>query len=602
MPDTVDTPSEPKLSAVEKAKLASRYLRGTIADVLADPALDHFEEDDKQLLKFHGTYQQYDRDVKKQPGQKGPPPKVWSFMIRLNIPAGMLNAAQWLDLDRIADEQANGTIRLTTRQTIQYHGVVKGDLRPLMQGVKDTLLTSIAACGDVQRNVMACNAPYANEAYRTVQQLARDVTEALKPATGAYFEIWIDGEKKITSDEALQKGRPPEPFYGEQYLPRKFKTGVALDVDNTIDLRAYDCGLIGITEGEGVDRRIIGFNVLAGGGFGMTHNKADTIARLATPIAFVPPQHGVEAVKAVAGVFRDNGNRADRKHARLKYLIEKWGVEKFAAEFRAEFERLTGVAPEPPRDSAPPMQLDYLGVHEQGDGKHFVGTFVRNGRVADFNDGPQYKTAFKRIAKEIGCDCRITAMQSIMFTDLDDAQLERVCAILDEHGVLYRQEDVPHAIRYSMACVALPTCGLALTDSERALPIITDELVEELDKRGLSDVELTVRMTGCPNGCARPYNADIGFVGRKPGRYHVFVGGGLNCDRLAELYAANVPFDKLTAVLVPLFDRFQAERQGDESLSDFYHRLLGRAPEERRAFITGAETPTAELVQISVDV
>lgn len=565
-------------SKVEVAKAQGRALRGSIADTLADAQVPSFGEDDKQLLKFHGIYQQDDREKRHAAGAAG---KTYSMMIRLTIPGGALTADQYLKLDELADTYANGTLRITTRQSIQYHGVLKSNLKSTIAAINATLLSTLAACGDVQRNVMASPAPFADEIHRSVQDVARGLARELAPATGAYHEIWLDGEPVSTNGEE-------EPFYGRQYLPRKFKTGVAIDFDNSIDLYTYDCGLIAITR----DGRVVGYNLVAGGGLGMTHNKPDTFARMASVLGFVPPEHAIAAVRTVAAVFRDHGERSDRRHARLKYLLESWGIERFIQEFHAYVPwRLQPVAELPE-----PRQLDHLGLFAQGDGHWFYGVFVANGRVTD-REGVRYRSAFQQIAREVRPGIRLTPMQSVLFTDLNEAQVQRVQAILREHGVA-AVEDLSHARRWSMACPALPTCGLALTDAERQLPALIDDLEQEFEALGIDDSPLTIRMTGCPNGCARPYNADIGFVGRKPGVYHVFVGGGLGGDRLADLYAADVQIGAVTDTLRPLLKRFAAERFPEESLSSFYRRITGRT--ERRVLLTGKETPTASLVALTI--
>lgn len=569
---------ESDVSKVEIAKAKGRALRGGIADTIADAGKASFDEDDKQLLKFHGVYQQDDREKRHAGGGKS-----YSMMIRLTIPGGALSAEQYLALDELADRYANGTLRLTTRQSIQYHGVLKDNLKTTLAEINRALLTTLAACGDVQRNVMASPAPFADEAHRAVQAMARALAKELAPATGAYHEIWLDGEKV----EFEEKGKE-EPFYGERYLPRKFKTGVALDIDNSVDIFAYDCGLIAVTEGG----RVRGYNLVAGGGLGMTHNKPDTIARMASVLGFVEPEHGVEAVKTVAAIFRDHGDRSNRRHARLKYLLEAWGVERFVEEMHARVAwRL-----KPAAKTQPPRQLDHLGLHAQGDGKWFYGVFIANGRIVD-KGSVRYRTALREIAAHVRPGIRLTPMQSVLLTDLDEAGVGAVREILRAHGVS-AVEELSHVKRWSMACPALPTCGLALADAERQLPDVLDELERDFKALGIDDVALTIRMTGCPNGCARPYNADIGLVGRKPGVYHVFVGGGLGGDRLADLFAADVAVAEIGATLRPLLERFKRERGAGESVSDFYRRITGRT--ERRVVLTGKETPTAALVSLTV--
>ena len=567
-----------KESKVESAKRQGRHLRGTIAEQLHDGG-SHFEGDDVTLLKFHGTYQQDDRDARKRRGESAE--KAYAFMVRVALPAGALDADQYLALEEVADRWANGTLRVTTRQGFQFHGVLKRDLKATIAEVNHRLMTTLAACGDVSRNVMGCPAPVDDEMHQAVRAAARGIAERLRPASKAYHEIWLDGEKQVSTEEE-------EPFYGDVYLPRKFKTGVALATDNCVDIWSQDVGLVAIANG----RTITGFNVLVGGGLGMTHHKADTTARLAQPLGFVTTEHAVEAVRIVASIFRDHGNRADRRHARLKYLLAEWGMERFRAEFarRAEF------------PLAPPVELpslpyhDHLGRHRQPDGRWFYGVFVQSGRITD-TGGQRLKTALHEIVVRLRPGVRLTGQQNVLLTDLDDAGVKAVEATLRAHGVTPAQE-LSAARRFSMACPALPTCGLAVADSERVIPELLDRLEAELSALGLRDEPLTIRMTGCPNGCARPYTADIAFVGRSLGLYNVYVGGGLGGDRVVDLFRADVRFNELLDAVRPLLVRWAAERARGEGLSDFYQRLVGRT--ERRTSISGREEPSAELVALAV--
>ena len=571
--------SEKPESKVEVAKRHGRHLRGTIAETLASDAT-HFGPDDLQLLKFHGTYQQDSRDERRgrQAAGEG---KAYSFMVRVAIPAGAVTAEQYLALDGIADRYANGTLRVTTRQGFQFHGVLKGGLKHTIADINRELLTTISACGDVQRNVMGCSAPLGDADHASVRAVAEALALELRPASRAYHEIWLDGEKQVSTEQE-------EPFYGSQYLPRKFKTAVGLSNDNCVDIWAQDVGLLAIIERG----RIRGYNLLVGGGLGMTHNKADTTARLAEPLGFIAPEHGVEAVRIVAAVFRDAGNRSDRRHARLKYLLAEWGLERF----REEFQRRASFA------LAPPVPLprlpfhDHLGRHRQSDGRWFYGVFVQSGRIAD-TDQVRLKSALREIVARVRPGVHLTAQQNLLLTGLEVAAVDAVEELLRDHGVTPAAE-LSAVRRFSMACPALPTCGLAVAESERAIPGVLDELEAELVSLGLRDAPLTVRMTGCPNGCARPYTADLAFVGRSLGLYNVYVGGGLAGDRLVDLYRAEVRTEDLLATVRPLLARWGAEREAGEGLGDFYQRILGRA--ERRVAITGREQETADLVQLPV--
>ncbi len=571
------TPKPP--SKVELAKRHGRRLRGTIGETLASDAT-HFGHDDLQLLKFHGTYQQDDRDQRKAREAEGRD-KAYQFMVRVAITAGAVTAEQYLALDGLADSHADGTLRVTTRQGFQFHGVLKGDLKGTIAEINRTLLTTISACGDVQRNVMGCAAPLGDADHAEVRRVAEALARELRPASRAYHEIWLDGEKQLSTEAE-------EPFYGEHYLPRKFKAAVGLSTDNCVDIWAQDVGLLAVVH----HGRLTGFNLLVGGGLGMTHNKGDTAARLAAPLGFVAPEHAIEAVRIVASIFRDHGNRSDRRHARLKYLLAEWGLERFRAEFvaRARF-------PLQPAVSLPRLPFhDHLGRHRQADGRWFYGVFVQSGRILD-SGSHRLRTALRTIIERFRPSLRLTAQQNLLLTDLDPAALDQVELLLRDHGVIPPLE-LSAVRRYSVACPALPTCGLAVAESERAIPGLLDQLEAELESLGVGGEPLTVRMTGCPNGCARPYTADIAFVGRSLGLYNVYVGGGLAGDRLVDLYRADVPLEEIVESLRPLLHRWAAERHDGEGLGDFYQRLMGlRAV---RSTVTGRELPTFEQIPLAV--
>jgi sulfite reductase beta subunit-like hemoprotein len=562
-------------SKVEVAKRHGRHLRGTIAETLASDRT-HFSGDDASLLKFHGSYQQDDRDQRRLLEAAGLE-KAYSFMVRVAIPAGQITAEQYLALEQIADRQGNATLRVTTRQGFQFHGVLKGDLKPAIAGINHALLTTIAACGDVQRNVMGCSAPLGDADHAAVRAVAEALARELRPETKAYYEIWLDGQKQVSTEQE-------EPFYRDVYLPRKFKAAVGLSTDNCVDIWAQDVGLLAIVR----DGRITGYNLLVGGGLGMTHNKGDTTARLAEVLGFVPTEHAVEAVRIVAAIFRDHGNRSDRRHARLKYLLAEWGTPRFREEFqrRASFPLVAPVA-------LPSLPFhDHLGRHRQRDGQWFYGVFIQSGRIVDTGE-QRIKSALHEIVTRLRPGVRLTAQQNLLLTDLDADAVETVERILEAHGVTLPTR-LSAARRFSMACPALPTCGLAVAESERALPDILDRFEAELAELGLRDAPLTIRMTGCPNGCARPYTADLAFVGRSLGLYHVYVGGGLAGDRLVDLYRADVHLDDLLESVRPLLQRWAAERHEGEGLGDFYQRLMGLRA--RRTMVTGRELPTVDLV------
>lgn len=580
-----------KRTKVETAKEASHHLRGTIAPTLEgdEPA---FGADDLQLLKFHGIYQQDDRDARaarRATGQE----KAYSFMVRTRLPGGVVSAETYLGLDRLADAVTyNRSLRITTRQTFQFHGILKGDLKAAIATMNAHLVTTLAACGDVGRNVMAPSAPLGG-AWRAAQDLASELGEALLPATGAYHEIWLDG-RKVESGEASppaspERGSEAEPLYGDTYLPRKFKAAVALPEDNSVDVHTQDLGFVAVVDDDG---EIRGVDVLVGGGLGMTHRKADTFARLGSRLGYVRREHAAATARLVARIFRDHGNRSDRKHARLKYLVEEWGMERFRQEFRAR----ANFELEPWVEVGQLGHPDHLGVHTQADGRHFVGLWIENGRLID---GPvrRLKTAVREIVTALRPTLVLTPDQNLLLTDLDLEAVERVKTILEAYGSMDALRARPLK-RFAMACPALPTCGLALAESERVVGGVLDRLAHELDRLGLGEEPLAVRMTGCPNGCARPYTADIAFVGRKPGRYDLYVGGGLSGTRLADLWATEVPLEDAVDRLRPLLREWSENRIGDEGLGDVYQRLHGRVLRQSPAhLLTGDKTrPVAEHV------
>jgi sulfite reductase (ferredoxin) len=559
--ETTASPAAAQPSAVEVAKTASNYLRGAIAQELIDGAAG-FGKPSVQLLKNHGTYQQDDREARKaRAGAKSE--RAISFMIRTVVPGGKLTAEQLLSAIDMGDELGNGTIRLTTRQAIQHHGVVKGDLKAFMQKVHGNRMTTLAACGDVERNIMCCPAPiHGNPVREQMQAKLDELARHLAPRTRAYYEIWLTDPD--TGEQSRVAGGPDviEPIYGPTYLPRKFKTAFALPEDNCTDVYANDLGFIVVHE----HGRILGYNVLAGGGMGVTPSAAKTFPALAKRLGFVPPEDVLGIAEAIVKVQRDFGNRSDRKVARLKYTIHTMGLENFRAKVEEYFGK--PLAPCHPADVH--GFDDHIGWFEQGDGRFFYGLNVENGRVHDTGDF-RLKTALRRILRDIQPGVRITSHQSLLFTDLAVTDRERIAEILHAHGVK-TSEEISTVRRWSMACVALPTCGLAVAESERVLPGLIDALEPEVAKLGLAHDAFTLRMTGCPNACARPYNCDIGIVGRTLGKYTIFLGGRLLGDRLNEQYKDVVPFEDLCRELTAVLACYKAERHGDETLGDFCHR------------------------------
>ena len=556
------TPADaPKPSAVEGFKTASDYLRGDIAKELVDGA-PGFGKGSVQLLKNHGTYQQDDREQRKsREGAKSV--REISFMVRTCVPGGKLTAAQLLSALDMGDELGNGTIRLTTRQTIQHHGIVKGDLKTFMQKVHANQMSTLAACGDVERNIMCCPAPVRGDSVREQMQAKLDeLARHLAPRTRAYYEIWLTDPE--TGEKERVAGGPEviEPIYGPTYLPRKFKTAFALPEDNCVDVYANDLGFLTVHE----NGKILGYNVLAGGGMGVTPSAAKTFPALAKRLGFVPPEDVLAIAEAIVKVQRDFGNRSDRKTARLKYTIHTMGLDAFRAKVEEYFGK--PLAPCHPADVH--GFDDHVGWHAQGDGKHFYGLNVENGRVHDTGSF-RLKTALRSILRDVRPGVRITAHQSLLFTDLAAADRDRIAEILHAHGVK-TSEEISTLRRWSMACVALPTCSLAVAESERVLPGLIDSLEPEVAKLGLERDAFTVRMTGCPNACARPYNADIGIVGRTAGKYTLFLGGRLLGDRLNELYKDVVPFEQLPREITAVLACYKAERKAGETLGDFCHR------------------------------
>jgi sulfite reductase (ferredoxin) len=547
-----------KRSAVEDIKLDSRQLRGGIGEELSRDS-DHFSEQDKQLIKFHGSYQQEDRDARKNRSREGLG-KHYMFMVRCRIPGGRLTAKQYLAVDALAGDYANGTLRFTSRQGIQLHGVLKKDLKETIAGINSCLLTTLGACGDVERNVMACPAPHHETGvHAQLQETAVLLAAHLAPRTRAYHEIWLNG--KSVSDQPAES--EVEPLYGKVYLPRKFKTGLALPEDNCIDIYAQDLGLLAIVE----NGTIRGYNVLVGGGMGMTHGNQNTFPHLGKPICYVPAAAVVGAAEAVVRLFRDHGNRADRKRARIKYLVHDWGVDKF----REVLAGYIGGKLIEPVDVRIRGFEPHVGWHPQGNGKWFYGICVENGRVKD-EGSMRLRTALRRLIERLQPALRLTPLQDILLCDLDGSAKEEIDRTLDEFGVR-RPDQVSAVQKFSLACPAIPTCGLAISESERALPAIIDQLEAELERLGLGDEKLSVRMTGCPNGCVRPYQSDVGIVGRSGDKYSLFVGGHVLGDRLNFMLKDLVRREEIVPTLVLLLEKFKGDRLQAETFGDYCHRL-----------------------------
>jgi len=555
------THEDVKLSPVEGFKSESNFLRGAIGEELVD-ANDFFGKESVQLLKNHGMYQQDDRDVRAESRVAGKAGKAFSFMVRTKIPGGRLTSDQLMAELDLCDEVGNATLRITSRQGLQLHGVLKGDVKRSIQRINEVQLSTLAACGDVQRNFMCCPAPhYGDSVHEEMFALSAQLAKHFCPRTRAYHEIWLknDGEE----DTLIGGGEPDhEPIYGPTYLPRKFKTAVGLPGDNCVDLYANDLGLMAICE----NYKIIGYNLLVGGGMGVTPSAKKTFPAVAKRMAFCTPEQAVEVATAIVMVQRDFGNRSDRKLARLKYLIHDRGL----AWYKAKVEEYCGFALPDPHPQDVTGLDDHIGWREQGDGKLYYGLNVENGRIADV-DGVRLKTALREICGEYRPEIRLTPHQSVLICNIDPAARNDLEGLLRSHGVKL-SEEISNTRRWSMACVAWPTCGLAITESERALPGIIDRLEAEVAKLGLSSEVFTVRMTGCPNGCARPYNCDIGLVGKSVGKYTVYVGGRVLGDRLNFIFKDSILEADVAPTLVPLFVYFKQGREAGESFGDFCAR------------------------------
>ena len=542
----------------EEIKEASHLLRGTIAEGLTDQITGSLAADDTQLTKFHGTYQQDDRDLRGERQKKRLEP-AYSFMIRVRVPGGVCTPDQWLAMDAIANTYANGTLRLTTRQAFQFHGVIKTNLKRTMQAINDSLLDTLAACGDVNRNVMCNPNPYQSRAHGAALQLARDISDHLSPRTGAYHEIWLDGDKVVDTSSSVDA--EAEPIYGRTYLPRKFKTVVAVPPENDVDVFAHDLGYIAITDEAGA---VVGYNVTVGGGMGMTHGEPETFPRTADVMGFCRPDQAVDVAEKVVMVQRDFGDRANRKHARLKYTIEDRGIDWF----RGEVEARLGYTLEPARPYTFDRTGDRFGWVKDHTGNWHYTLFIQNGRIKDTPEQTAL-TGLREIAKIHKGDFRLSSNQNLVIAQVTPGRKKRIQALLDKHGLSHTGTGLR---LNSMACVALPTCGLALAESERYLPDLVTTLEETVEAQGLRDDEIVIRMTGCPNGCARPYLAEIGLVGRNPGKYHLYLGAAFDGSRLNTLYRRDVGHQEIVAALTPLLSTYAKEREDGERFGDFVIR------------------------------
>lgn len=587
MSDLPAAAPSPVLSKNELLKQRDPALAGNLAATLADPAAARFSDDDEQFIKFHGIYQQDDRDKRKTG-------KEYIFMVRNRVPGGVVPAPQYLAFDDLATRFGNNTLRITSRQAFQWHGVVKRGLGPLMRGIHDALSTTQAACGDVARNVMAPATPSTSALVDAVLADAALVSRELLPSAMAYHQIWVDGTelnlvgspdagprislgadgRPLTAPPPAEgegagkcgagpRGAPKEdPLYGRTYLPRKFKTAFAIPPLNDTDVFTNCLGFVAIAD-PAEPARLLGYNLLAGGGLGMSHGNKETFPRVADVLGFFPRERLVAVAQAVLVAYRDHGDRTNRKHARLKYVLE----EKGAAWFRAEVEARAGFALAAARPMNFTRQGDLFGWHRQSDGRWFLGLYVEAGRVRD-TPTRQLKTALRRVVEQHGVEVRLTPSQNLLLAHVPESARDAITAVLAGHGVPVENQAAA-VRRASMACPSLPTCGLGLAESERALPGILDDLERELGALGLADEEIIVRMTGCPNGCARPYMAEIGLVGRAPNKYNLYLGGDEASLRLNREYRASVKREDLLNELRPLLQRWRDERRPGERFGTF---------------------------------
>jgi sulfite reductase (NADPH) hemoprotein beta-component len=553
----MSNPPKP-LSEVEHIKTHSRLLRGTLAESLVDPVTGSIATPDTSLIKFHGSYQQDDRDLREERRLQKLEP-AYSFMLRTRLPGGVCTPAQWLAMDALAREFANDTLRITTRQAFQLHGVIKDDLKPTIARINAALMDTLAACGDVNRNVLCNPNPVDSRVHETVYQWAVRISEHLLPKTRAYFEVWLDEEKVAGGEE--------EPIYGSTYLPRKFKTAVAVPPLNDVDVFAQDLGFIAIIEGGALR----GFNVSVGGGMGVTHGDAATYPRLADVVGFIPPEKTLAVAAEVVRIHRDFGDRTNRKHARLKYVLEERGVPWFTE----ELERRLGFALQPARPFAFEHNGDRFGWTEGHDGTWHLTLHLDSGRVAD-RPGAQHLTGLREIAHFHQGDFRLTANQNLVIAGVAAEAREALDALVTRYGLDGFRSASPLR-KNALACVALPTCGLAMAEAERYLPEFVGKVEARLVAHGLVDANLLLRITGCPNGCARPYLAEVGLVGKAPGRYNLHLGGDARGQRLNRLYRENIDEEGILAALEPLFAAYARERTPGEGFGDYVTRA-GHVP------------------------
>ncbi|MGP4059783.1 assimilatory sulfite reductase (NADPH) hemoprotein subunit [Halobacillus sp. H74] len=539
---------------MERIKEDSRYLRGNLVESFQDPITASIPEEDTKLLKFHGSYMQDDRDLRQERKQKKLEP-AYQFMIRVRLPGGVATPKQWLTMDELADQYGNETLKLTTRQTFQMHGILKWNMKKSIQAMDAALMDTIAACGDVNRNVMCNSNPNQSALHAEVYDWAKKVSDHLLPRTNAYHEIWLDEEK-------LVDGKEDEPIYGPVYLPRKFKIGIAVPPSNDVDVFSQDLGFIAIVKGG----ELLGFNVAVGGGMGMTHGDTATYPQLARVIGFCPVERTVDVAEKILTIQRDYGNRSNRKNARFKYTIDRLGVEWI----REELNDRLGWSLEDAKDYHFESNGDRYGWVKGEDGHWHHTFFIQNGRIKD-SENYRLKEGLRKIAETNTGEFRLTPNQNVTLSMIPEEKKAEIEGIIDDYELMDGEHN--SAIRRnSMACVALPTCALAMAESERYLPSLIDKLEEILDEAGLVEDEIIIRMSGCPNGCSRPALGEIGFIGKAPGKYNMYLGAGFAGERLNKLYRENIGEEEILKELKPMLFHYAQDREGQEKFGDFVIR------------------------------
>ncbi|MGJ7910025.1 assimilatory sulfite reductase (NADPH) hemoprotein subunit [Neobacillus sp. LXY-1] len=545
-------------SDVERIKIESNYLRGTLKESLLEPLSSGISDDDNRLMKFHGSYLQDDRDLRNE-RQKQKLEPAYQFMLRVRLPGGVASPDQWLTMDELAQRNGNGTLKLTTRQTFQMHGILKWNMRDTIQTIHKSLMDTIAACGDVNRNVMCISNPYQSEIHEEVYEWSKRLSNDLLPRTRAYHEIWLDEEMVAGTPDVDEV----EPMYGPLYLPRKFKIGIAIPPQNDIDVFSQDLGFIAIVEND----KLIGFNVAIGGGMGMTHGDKATYPQLSKVIGFCTPDKLYEIAEKTITIQRDYGNRSERKNARFKYTVDRLGLEVV----KEELEKRLGWKLAEAKPFKFESNGDRYGWVNGVRGKWHFNLFVEGGRIADFDD---YKlmTGLREIAKVHDGEFRLTANQNVIIANVSTQKKKQISELIEQYG-LTDGKHYSALRRNSMACVALPTCGLAMAEAERYLPTLIDKIEEIVDENGLREEEITIRMTGCPNGCARHTLGEIAFIGKAPGKYNMYLGAAFDGSRLSKIYRENIGEQEILAELRVLLARFAKEKYDGEHFGDFVVRV-----------------------------